>query len=157
MISLLTKVLKPSDANYSEFILRSMLAFVMIFHGVAKVQAPFALGGFIGATMPFTASPIFGELTIAQLLSFLASWTELLGGLALMIGFATRLASLALAFIMFNVIFMVMGVSKGFDMLQGGLEYQWVLMFAYAMYAVQGAGKLSIDALLYKRLIGEKA
>ncbi len=156
MISLIKKIVKPSTANYSEFILRSMLAFVMIFHGIAKVQAPFALGGFIGATMPFTAVQIIGELTLAQVLSFLASWTELLGGLALMLGFATRLASLALTFIMFNVIFMVMGVSKGFNMLQGGLEYQWVLMFAYIMYAVQGAGKLSVDAWVYKRLTSEK-
>ncbi len=156
MISLIKKIIKPSTVNHSEFILRSMIAFVMIFHGIAKVQAPFALGGFISATMPFTAVEIFGDFTIAQLLSFLTSWTELLGGIALMLGFATRLASLALAIIMFNVIFMVMGVNKGFDMLQGGLEYQWVLMFAYIMYAVQGAGKLSVDAWLYKRLTSEK-
>ena len=74
---------------------------------------------------------------------------ELLGGLALALGFSTRLAALPLAFSM--LVAMLSVHLKGGFFLPSGVEYTAVLFAASLAFALVGPGRWSIDGLLSRR------
>lgn len=104
-------------------------------HHLDKVQAYFESLGIPAASLqaPFVASIEFG------------------GGLLLLAGLATRLASLPLIGVMAVAI---MTAKKdeltGFSALTGFTEFLYIVLLAWLV--VQGAGLLSIDALLGRKV-----
>ncbi|WP_159065007.1 DoxX family protein [Thaumasiovibrio subtropicus] len=140
---MLQKLLSVSENNHLELIFRLMVGFIMLYHGFNKLQNPMGLVPFLEMKgVPF---PVLG--------AYLAAITEFFGGLALMLGLATRLASLGLAVCMVVAIMTMGGFSAGLNSLSGGLEYQWVLLSVFTYFAVAGSGKTSLDCILARKLI----
>jgi putative oxidoreductase len=81
----------------------------------------------------------------------LAASTEFVGGFAVLIGLGTRLAALPLAFTMVVAILTAKrGDVTGLTALVGLEEWSYLVFFLWL--AVAGAGPLSLDALLSRRL-----
>jgi putative oxidoreductase len=99
-------------------------AFVLTLPGTVQF---FAANGFPG----WTAYPVFVA--------------ELLGGLALILGFRTRIVALALIPIMFGALKAHVGNGWMFTNPGGGWEYVAFLCGALAAQALVGAGALAVD------------
>jgi uncharacterized membrane protein YphA (DoxX/SURF4 family) len=79
------------------------------------------------------------------------AWGELLGGIALLLGLLTRLATLGLIIIQFGAIWTVTGF-LGFGGLEGaGYEYNVALIAMCAALFLLGGGAWSLDRLIQKR------
>lgn len=85
------------------------------------------------------------------------AWTELLGGMAIILGLFARLAALPLAFSMLVAILTAkLKDLHGLFDLVGFEEFTYLTMFV--MIAILGPGKISLDHLLAKRFgVEEKA
>jgi putative oxidoreductase len=102
-------------------------------YGVAGVTGAFAQ---MGVPMPGIAGPATGLV-------------EFLGGLALVAGLLTRLASGGLAVTMLGAIALV-HLDGGF-FAPTGIEYPLALLAATVVLSVTGAGRYSLDSLIARR------
>jgi putative oxidoreductase len=119
-------------------LLRFGLATVFIYHGLHKV------GSDSGWGLDWDESkkiPGYQQGAVA--------WGELIGGVALAAGFLTRTATLGLAVIMAGAIYKVHG-AKGFDLREGGYEYNFVLLVMLGAVFLLGPGTLALDKMLRK-------
>src|SRR5262245_17889180 len=117
-------------------VLRFGLAVIFIYHGVEKVGAS---GGTAWHQPPDpSAEP---QPVILQLL---VAWGELLGGLAVAVGFLTRLAAAGLSVIMIGAIVTVHG-KNGFSLQYGGFEYNFAILVICAALILIGPGRPSVD------------
>lgn len=127
--------------------LRSVLGAVFIAHGSQKLFGWF--GGYgIAGTGQWMASI---GLEPGWLMALLAGSGEFFGGLALLLGLATRPAALVTAFTMLVALF-VAHWDNGFFIGNNGYEYALTLMVASLAVLLQGAGRLSLDQLLLNKL-----
>jgi len=85
------------------------------------------------------------------IMALLAGSAEFFGGLALIIGLATRPAALVTAFTMVIAILSV-HIDNGLFMSNNGYEFALALLAVTAALTVQGAGSYSVDALLADKL-----
>lgn len=77
------------------------------------------------------------------------AWGELVGGIALLFGFLTRLAALGEIVIQVGAVFWVTW-AQGFSFARGGgYEYNLILMAACLALVFMGAGYLSVDHWLF--------
>ncbi len=92
----------------------------------------------------------FGTLGIPfpTLNAYLAATTELLGVVLLTLGFFTRLISLPLMVVMVVAITTV-HLSHGFSAGDNGFEIPLYYLLFLALFASHGAGKFSLDHLLF--------
>jgi putative oxidoreductase len=99
----------------------------------------------------------FGELGLPAPLvqAYLASFTELVGGTAIVLGFGARLFAVPLAFTM--VVAMATGGAFGDEPPTGIVDVlakeESAYFAAMVWIALAGAGKFSIDALLKRKLV----
>ena len=117
-------------------VLRVVIGIVFLAHGIDK----FFFTG-IGNIAGF-----FGQLGIplAGLSAFLVAATELVGGVALIAGFFTRIFAVLLAVIVF-VAMLLVHVSNGFFASSGGVELTLVLTAACVALALSGAGEAAVQ------------
>lgn len=81
-----------------------------------------------------------------------SAWTELVGGVLIMLGLATRLVALPMAFNMVVAIALVVGANvHGLDELVELDEFVYILIFVWLFAA--GPGRASLDAWLWPRLV----
>jgi len=80
--------------------------------------------------------------------AYMAASTELLGVVLLVLGLFTRLISLPLMFMMIVAI-MTVHLSHGFTAGDNGFEIPLYYMLFLALFASYGAGKISLDHLLF--------
>jgi len=127
--------------NIGLAVLRFVVGAVFIAHGAQKLFV-FGLGGVAGA---------FGQMGIpmAAVAGPLVAFVEFFGGLALVLGLLTRLASLGLAINMLGAITFV-HLKAGF-FLPNGYEYALTLLGSAALLTLAGAGAYSLDALIAGR------
>jgi len=111
--------------------LRIGLGVVFIYHGYGKVFAE-------GAGMGTSWNP-----QMSVVLQVLVSWGELVGGIAILVGFLTSLASLGIIIIMTGAIITV-HAKNGFGMGGGGFEYNFVLISMCLALIANGSGPYSI-------------
>lgn len=130
----------PTAASTGLLLVRLVMGIAFILHGWGKIQAPFSW--MPGSTMP-------------GILLFLAALSEFGGGIAILLGALTSLASFGLACTMSVAVYfhaVVFGdpfVSKG-----GGSYELGMLYFALSiMFILVGPGKFSVDKILF----GEKS
>jgi putative oxidoreductase len=116
---------------------------VFLFHGAHKTgllgEKSFAeaIEGAVGAAEKVGFAP-------PELWGYALAFTELIGGLCLVIGLMTRYAALSLGFIMVVAAVKVHG-PNGFSIQEGGMEYNLVLLAGCLALLVQGAGKWALD------------
>ena len=143
------KRLMATSGDVSFTILRLVLGVVFFAHGAQKMLGWFGGFGF-HATMGS-----FAHTGMPAPVALLVICTEFFGGLGLIVGLLTRIASLGIAGLMIGAIFMVhlangffmnwMGKQKG-----EGLEYHLLVIAMAAALLLRGAGAFSLDRALSK-------
>jgi putative oxidoreductase len=119
--------------------LRVVVAVAFIFHGWSKVSA-----------MDGTVQ-MFASMGVGSFMTYVAAYVEFLGGLALLLGVATRLAGGLLAIFMVVAIYLV-HLDKGYSMMNGGYEYQLLLLVSVIYFALVGPGKYSVHENWCKKM-----
>lgn len=125
-------------------VLRIALGVTMIAHGYQKVFT----FGFAGVTSGFVQMGVPMPGVTAPLVSLL----EFFGGIAVLIGFLTRLASLGFVFDMLGAAAFV-HFKNGF-FLPTGFEFVFVLLLVSVTLMLAGAGAYSVDATIAARRRG---
>ncbi len=141
------KSLITTDTSFAPLALRLPLGVIFIAHGGQKLFAWFGGYGLEGTGQWMNSI----GLEPGMLMAGLAGSAEFFGGIALLIGLLTRPASIVLAFTMLVAIFAV-HAGNGLFMSNNGFEFGLALLAGAVALAIQGAGQLSIDHLLEKRL-----
>jgi putative oxidoreductase len=75
--------------------------------------------------------------------SYIASYTVLIGGLFLILGIFTRISSVLLIIFML-VAALKVHLSKGFFIMNGGFEYNFIIVCALTALLILGTGKFGI-------------
>src|SRR6266404_7946144 len=146
-ISMIRKLI-ATDNDIATTILRLVLGVIFFAHGAQKMLWFFGGYGFTGTMGFFT-----GVLHIPAVFAFLAITAEFLGGLGLIVGLLTRVASFGVFCNMIVAVALVhgrfgfwmnwTGAQKG-----EGYEYHLLLLAASAVLMIRGAGAASVDRLL---------
>jgi putative oxidoreductase len=117
--------------SWGAVILRLALGISMAVHGYKKVVPH-------GALHQFTT--YVGTLGIPSWLGWISAYTEFLGGICVLLGFQTRMASGFIAINMMVALFAV-GIHRDFDISSS----IFALVAIAVMLALYGSGTLSID------------
>lgn len=141
-----TETLTKFAPDAGLLIARLAVGSVGIFHGGQKLFGLF--GGYgIKGTAGFLESL---GIPLPTLSTIAAGSAEFFGGVALVVGLATRFASLNMAFTMLVAIATVHWGK--FDAQQGGMEYPFTLGAVLLAFVLTGAGRFSLDAVAWPRL-----
>ena len=140
-----------TDSDIATTIVRLVLGVIFFAHGAQKMLGLFGGYGFTGTMGFFT-----GMLHIPALFAFLAIAAEFFGGLGLIVGLLTRVASFGILCNMIVAIAMVHGQFGFFMNWTGaqkgeGYEYHLLVLATTAFLMIRGAGAASIDRLLSSR------
>lgn len=127
--------------NLASLVLRIGLGVMFSAHGMQKVFGLFGGPGIKGF------SQMLSGLGFAPALfwAYLAAYTELLGGLFLIIGLLTR-ASSGLLLILIVVAAVKVHLGKGFFLSAGGFEYIFIIASGLIALIFLGAGKFGISS-----------
>jgi putative oxidoreductase len=150
-IQAMIKKLFETDGNLSGTILRVSLGVVMFPHGAQKLLGWFGGGGFSGSLKWFEST-----FHIPFILALAAILAESLGAIALISGFFTRIAALAIAVEMAVAVYLIhwkagffmnwMGNQKG-----EGFEYHILAVAIALALVIRGGGLWSIDRAIAKK------
>ncbi len=83
---------------------------------------------------------------------FLATWSELLGAVALVIGLGTRFFSVSLV-ILTLVAWVSVHAGNGYNVCDNGYKLALMYLLMFVPLLLNGAGKLSLDHWLARRLM----
>lgn len=140
---MLFRTASDRQINLALTLARVITGIIFMAHGAQKVF----VYGFEGVSGSFAQMGI----PMANVAGPLVALLELFGGLALIIGLLTRLASLGLAFNML-VAMLVVHLSAGF-FLPNGYEFVLALLGSTVALTLTGAGAYSVDALIERRTL----
>lgn len=127
----------PQQINIALLLLRLAAGLFMLTHGMGKFSKLFG-----DAPIKF-ADPIGLGVTASLVLTVFA---EVFCSVFLVLGFATRLAAVPLLITMFVIVFVVKAGEEF-----GEMELPLFYLVIYIALAISGAGKYSIDKLIYKK------
>lgn len=144
--SILTKVF-GSESGFAALVLRVPVGIIFMAHGAQKLFGSFGGYGLEG-TGQWMESIGLGP---GYLMALLAGSGEFFGGLFILLGLLTRPSALVLAFTMIVAIFAV-HFQSGFFIANGGYEYGLALLAASASLVLSGAGKLSVDKIIFSKI-----
>jgi putative oxidoreductase len=125
-------------------LLRLILGTIFFAHGAQKV-----LGWFGGNGLELTANYFEQNLGIPTFLTYIASFTELLGGLGLLFGILTKISAAGIGIVMLAAILKV-HLPNGFFM-PGGFEFALTLFLIALVVLLRGPGTISIDSKLFNK------
>lgn len=134
----------PQQINRQDiglFLIRLIVAIVLIYHGSGKLFGAFGgpgLEGFAGWLGSM-------DIPVPSVSAFLAATAEFFGGLALLLGLWIQWTALPAAFTMLVAAF---GAHSGFDGQKGGMEYPLTLAIVLIGLALIGSGRLSLTTFL---------
>jgi putative oxidoreductase len=132
----------PASTSLALLVLRLAVGAVFIAHGAQKVF----VYGFVGTSGSFAEMGV----PMAEVAGPVVGLVELIGGILLVIGLATRLVGAALAVNMIVATFLV-HFSAGIFAAEGGYELTLLLGASAIALILSGAGRLSVDAALTRR------
>ena len=127
-------------------LIRAALGIIFVAHGAQKI---FGLWG--GPGLMATLNSFERFMGIPPWLTYIAAATELFGGLAVLVGLLTRLASCGLGVVMLVAIFQAHwqhGFFINWDLVRGsghGIEFDVALLAMAIGLVLCGPGKLSLD------------
>lgn len=101
-------------------------------------------------TLPGTAQ-FFESLGLPAALAYLTFWAELIGGVLLVAGVASRWVALALVPILLGALWVHAGNGWVFSAPNGGWEYPLFLVAASLVQALLGDGRFALSAFLNAR------
>jgi len=126
-------------------LVRLIIAAVGVFHGAQKLFGIWGGAGLRGFA-DFLASI---EMPLPMVGAVAAALSELVGGLLIGIGFATRVAAF---FFMFTMVVAIATVHRhAFDAQAGGMEYPLTLAVVCAALILTGPGRVSLDQAIFGR------
>lgn len=128
---------------------RVILSLVFLFHGGQKM-----FGWFGGAGLEGTAAFMNINLEIPVFLAYAAALAEFFGSVFILLGLFTRLSAFVLGLTMFVAIVTVH--PDAFLLSEGGMEYTLTLLFMTVLAFILGPGKISLDAVFFKKCITKK-
>ncbi|TYP74416.1 DoxX family protein [Aquimarina intermedia] len=141
---MIRKIIKTDD-NWGQLIARFTLGLVLFPHGAQKM-----LGLFGGYGFTATMDSLTHQMQLPWLIAFLVIITEFFGAIFLIIGFSSRIWSLAILFLFIGIIFTAQiehgffmnwfGVQKG-----EGYEYSLLIIGLATSTLINGGGKFSLD------------
>ncbi len=147
---MLAKVFTPLSGLW-QWPIRICVGVIFAMHGYQKifVQGIDNVTKFLGPG--FTPeSPGLG-LPMPEVMAYLVSYAEFLGGICLILGLFTRCASLALTIVMIVAIFTVKAKIGLIGQRGTGYELDLALMSGCLALLFAGPGPLSLDKLFFKR------
>ncbi|MGY4544293.1 putative oxidoreductase [Arthrobacter sp. UYNi723] len=131
-----------TQSNFARTVLRLAVGVVFFAHGWQKI---------FEYTIPGTqAAFVQMGVPAAQLVAPAIGFLELLGGVAIILGVLVRPVAALLALDMLGALFLV-HAPAGIFADKGGYELVLVLAAGAAALAIVGAGRFSIDALVFGR------
>lgn len=132
--------------------MRIALGLIFMAHGSQKL---FGLWGGYGISA--TAAFFYDQLGIPLFFAYIAIFTEFFGGLGILTGLFTRVASFGISIIMGVAIFKV-HLANGFFLnythkpgVGDGIEYTIALLGLSIALVLTGAGRFSLDYLFFSR------
>ncbi len=128
----------PNNTSYVLLLLRVIVGIFMLTHGMGKFYK------LIGDAPIQFADPLGVGLTASLALTVFA---EVFCSILLILGLLTRIAAIPLIITMLVVAFVVHG-SDGF----GSQELPIMYLMMYLVIAILGAGKISLDKLIYSKI-----
>lgn len=145
MSKLVTKLFSTCPCNWAALPLRLALGSVFIGHGAQKLFGVWGGNG-LQATAGFFENSL--HLKPGMLWASLAGGGEFFGGIALLLGLATRFFGLVQAIIMAVAIYTV---HNSAFLGKGGMEYALTLLLVSLALVISGGGALSVDAFLSRK------
>ncbi|MDF0534828.1 DoxX family protein [Shewanella yunxiaonensis] len=143
----LIATLVSNNAGYAPLIMRVPVGLTLMAHGSQKLFGMFGGYGLEG-TGQWMASI---GLTPGYLMALLAGSGEFFGGLFLLLGLLLRPAAAVVAFTMLVALFTV-HIHNGLFMANNGYEYALTLAAIALSLVVSGAGKVSLDNIIARKL-----
>jgi putative oxidoreductase len=134
-------VIDTRTAPYAALVLRIALGVMFVAHSLVLKYFTYGLPG----TVQF-----FESIGLPAALAYFTFWAELLGGLALIAGIATRWVALALVPVLAGATWVHLGNGWVFSNPNGGWEYPVFLIVVSLVVALLGDGKY---ALTFKKEI----
>lgn len=125
--------------SYAVLPLRFGLGVIFLYHGLQKVFGLFGGSGIEGFSMMLSGL----GFSSAQLLATLVAYIELFGGIFLLLGVLVRLSALSLLVVMIVALLKV-HLQKGFSLMSGGYEYNFLIILSCISLIISGADKLSL-------------
>jgi putative oxidoreductase len=137
---------RPTEATHEQRALVALTALRVAVGGILAVHGWAKLMDIAGTAQSFEQL----GMPAAQTLVYFAIAGELFGGLGLALGFLTRVAALGP---LCTMLVAIITVHSGHGLLakNGGLEYPLVLLLVSTFFAINGAGRLSLDAAFERR------
>ena len=139
----LTWLFATSQSDRGILILRVIIGISFIVHGYPKIMGGVEKWIMLGKTMGN-----IGINFIPAFWGFCAAVSEFFGGIALIIGFLTKIASSGIGFTMFIAAVMHLTNGDGFNKMSHPIELMVVCIFLI----LTGAGNISVDRLMNKKL-----
>lgn len=136
-----------NKAAYAALALRVSTGAMFIAHGLTKVLV-FTIPGTVG---------FFDSLGLPAILAYLTIFAELAGGLALILGVATRLVSLAVLPVLLGAIWVHSGNGFMFSGSGGGWEFPAFWAVAQASLVLLGAGAFALKLPVLDKKLGQFA
>ncbi len=129
-------------APYAALVLRVTLGVMFIAHSLVLKHFTY--------TLPGTAQ-FFESIGLPGALAYLTFWAELLGGIALVAGFATRWVALALIPILIGATWVHIGNGWVFSAANGGWEYPVFLIAVSLVQSLLGDGAYAFSKVFNPR------
>ena len=135
-------MINQHSAPYAALVLRLTLGVMFIAHSLVLKHFTY--------TLPGTAQ-FFESIGLPGALAYLTFWAELLGGIALVAGFATRWVSLALIPILIGATWVHIGNGWVFSAANGGWEYPVFLIAVSLVQSLLGDGAYAFSKVFNPR------
>ncbi len=130
-----TRTISWSAADYGTTLLRVALGAMFLAHGLLKVLV---------FTLPGTAG-FFASVGFPGFLAYIVAPAEILAGVALLVGFRTRLIAALTVPILIGAALVHFGNGWGFSAPNGGWEYPVYLIVAAVAQSLLGSGAWAVD------------
>lgn len=129
-----------SNTNTAQVLLRIAFGVILLAHGLLKVLG-FGIEGTVG---------FFASLGLPAVIAYLVMAGEVLGGIALIVGFRVRTVALLSLPIMLGSVWVHAGKGWLFSNAGGGWEFPVVLVVLAVVLALQGGGTCPVSRRFQK-------